>query len=135
VNGACLGKGESLGSLHRPACLMQGGSGPAKGSPERCSASSQAAAYGLRLHLSGQHVLSQVATLPKNRNHVLIRQVDDLDLSLYGEADRREVDPPIEVEAAAWSGGGQLEWWGRLTSRVLLWGLSFHSIKPSFTTL
>ena len=27
----------------------------------------------------------------------------DLDLSQYVEADRREVDPPIEVEAATWS--------------------------------
>jgi hypothetical protein len=45
--------------------------------------------------------------------------------SQYGEADRREVDPPIPVEAATWSKGGQLdywvkehrprlEWWGRV---------------------
>jgi hypothetical protein len=27
------------------------------------------------------------------------------------EADRRAVDPPIEVEAASWSAGGQLDWW------------------------
>ena len=25
--------------------------------------------------------------------------------------DRREVDPPIEVESATWSAGGQLDWW------------------------
>ena len=25
--------------------------------------------------------------------------------------DRREVDPPIQVEAATWSPGGQLDWW------------------------
>jgi hypothetical protein len=33
-------------------------------------------------------------------------QVDD-----YAEADRREVNPPIEVEAATWSAGGTLDWW------------------------
>jgi hypothetical protein len=37
--------------------------------------------------------------------------MQDLDPSLYGEADRRAVDPPIEVEAATWSAGGQLDWW------------------------
>jgi hypothetical protein len=35
----------------------------------------------------------------------------DLDPTQYGEADRREVDPPIQVEAAIWSAGGQLDWW------------------------
>jgi hypothetical protein len=35
----------------------------------------------------------------------------DLDPSQYGEANRREVDPPVEVEAATWSAGGQLDWW------------------------
>jgi hypothetical protein len=33
-------------------------------------------------------------------------QVDD-----YAEADRREVNPPIEVESATWSPGGTLDWW------------------------
>jgi hypothetical protein len=33
-------------------------------------------------------------------------QVDD-----YAEADRREVNPPIEVESAMWSPGGTLDWW------------------------
>jgi hypothetical protein len=37
----------------------------------------------------------------------------DLDPSQYGEADRREVDPPIEVESATWSAGGTLDWWVR----------------------
>jgi hypothetical protein len=27
------------------------------------------------------------------------------------EADRREVDPPIQVETATWSRAGQLDWW------------------------
>jgi hypothetical protein len=35
----------------------------------------------------------------------------DLDPSQYEEADRREVDPPIQVELAMWSPGGQLDWW------------------------
>ena len=35
----------------------------------------------------------------------------DFDPSQYGEADRREVDPPIEVESATWSAGGTLDWW------------------------
>jgi hypothetical protein len=35
----------------------------------------------------------------------------ELDPSQYGEADRREVDPPIEVESATWSAGGTLDWW------------------------
>jgi hypothetical protein len=46
----------------------------------------------------------------------------DDDLQRRAEADRRAVDPPIEVQAAAWSPGGQLdwfvkdrrEWWGRV---------------------
>ena len=40
----------------------------------------------------------------------------DLDPSQYGEADRREVDPPVEVEAATWSAGGQLDWWVKSAS-------------------
>jgi hypothetical protein len=32
-------------------------------------------------------------------------------LNRIPEADRRAVDPPIEVEAASWSYGGQLDWW------------------------
>jgi hypothetical protein len=31
----------------------------------------------------------------------------ELDPSQYSEADRREVDPPIQVDAAIWSPGGQ----------------------------
>ena len=42
-----------------------------------------------------------------NRSHVLIgMKVDD-----YDEADRREVDPPIEVDSATWSAAGTLDWW------------------------
>jgi hypothetical protein len=35
----------------------------------------------------------------------------DFDLSQYGEADRREVDPPVELELATWSPPGTLDWW------------------------
>jgi hypothetical protein len=37
----------------------------------------------------------------------------DLDPSQYGEADRREEDPPVEVQVATWSAAGQLDWWVR----------------------
>jgi hypothetical protein len=36
-----------------------------------------------------------------------------LDPSQYAEADRREVNPPIEVESATWSLGGTLDRWVR----------------------
>ena len=34
----------------------------------------------------------------------------DLDPNQYGEADRRKVDPPVEVQVATWSPGGTLDW-------------------------
>jgi hypothetical protein len=34
-----------------------------------------------------------------------------LNPSQYAEADRREVEPPIQVDAATWSPGGQLDYW------------------------
>ena len=37
--------------------------------------------------------------------------MQDLDPTQYGETDRREVDPPIDVEAATWSPGCTLDWW------------------------
>jgi hypothetical protein len=37
----------------------------------------------------------------------------EFDLSEYGAADRREVNPPIDVELATWSAAGQLDWWVR----------------------
>ena len=33
------------------------------------------------------------------------------DLEQFPEADRRAVDPPIQVETATWSTAGQLDWW------------------------
>jgi hypothetical protein len=35
-------------------------------------------------------------------------------------ADRREVDPPIQVETATWSRAGQLDWW--VKERQEWWG-------------
>ena len=35
----------------------------------------------------------------------------EFELSRYREADRRAVDPPIQVETATWSRAGQLDWW------------------------
>ena len=37
--------------------------------------------------------------------------LSDDDVQQFAEADRREVDPPIEVQMASWSPGGQLDWW------------------------
>jgi hypothetical protein len=37
----------------------------------------------------------------------------DLDPSQYSEADRRAIDPPIQVDTATWSTAGQLDWWVR----------------------
>ncbi|HEY9470744.1 MAG TPA: hypothetical protein VIQ76_14135 [Propionibacteriaceae bacterium] len=37
--------------------------------------------------------------------------LSDDDVQQIPEADRREVDPPIQVEAATWSPGGRLDWW------------------------
>jgi hypothetical protein len=35
----------------------------------------------------------------------------EFDLDQLRPEDRREVDPPIPVEAATWSDGGTLDWW------------------------
>jgi len=35
--------------------------------------------------------------------------LSDADVEQIAEADRREVDPPIPVETAAWSRAGQLD--------------------------
>ena len=35
-------------------------------------------------------------------------------------ADRREVDPPMQVEMATWSPGGTLDWW--VKERQEWWG-------------
>jgi hypothetical protein len=46
--------------------------------------------------------------------------LSDDDLKQIAKADRREVDPPIEVEIATWSKAGQLDWWVR--ERREWWG-------------
>ena len=37
--------------------------------------------------------------------------MQEFDPSHYAGADRREANPPIEVESATWSAAGQLDWW------------------------
>jgi hypothetical protein len=37
--------------------------------------------------------------------------LSDTDLEQIAEADRRVVDPPIQVDTATWSKAGQLDWW------------------------
>jgi hypothetical protein len=37
--------------------------------------------------------------------------LNDDEVQQRSAADRREVDPPIQVETAAWSKAGQLDWW------------------------
>jgi hypothetical protein len=44
----------------------------------------------------------------------------DVNPDRYGEADRREVDPPVQVEAATWSPEGTLDWW--VKERQEWWG-------------
>jgi hypothetical protein len=35
----------------------------------------------------------------------------EFDIDQLRPEDRREVDPPIEVQVATWSAAGQLDWW------------------------
>jgi hypothetical protein len=44
----------------------------------------------------------------------------DDEVRRHAEADRLEVDPPIQVEMATWSAGGQLDWW--VKERREWWG-------------
>ena len=37
--------------------------------------------------------------------------LSDDEVRQRAEVDRREVDPPIQVETATWSKAGQLDWW------------------------
>jgi hypothetical protein len=52
-----------------------------------------------------------VVLFDQNRICVRIRNAGPRAPAQYAEADRREVDPPIEVETATWSAGGTLDWW------------------------
>jgi hypothetical protein len=57
----------------------------------------------------------------QNRTRVLIRyDLTDADVQQFAEADRRVVDPPIQVQTAMWSSAGQLDWWVR--ERQEWWG-------------
>jgi len=60
--------------------------------------------------------------LSENEAH---QQAADLNVTFnqYGqraEADRREVNPPIEGESATWSAAGPLDWW--VKERQEWWG-------------
>ena len=46
--------------------------------------------------------------------------LSDDEVRQRAEADRREVDPPIQVETATWSKAGQLDWW--VKERQEWWG-------------
>jgi hypothetical protein len=46
--------------------------------------------------------------------------MEHLDPEQKGPDDRREVNPPIEVESASWSAGGTLDWW--VKERRVWWG-------------
>ena len=47
-------------------------------------------------------------------------ELNDGDVQQFAAADRREVDPPIQVETATWSTAGQLDWW--VKERQQWWG-------------
>jgi hypothetical protein len=66
---------------------------------------------------SGENTSLMAWHFHENRRHVLT----DMDLSgdevqQRAEADRREVNPPIQVETATWSKAGQLDWWMERTA-------------------
>jgi hypothetical protein len=62
-----------------------------------------------------------MALFLQNREHIKSdMDLSDAELRRRAEADRRELDPPIEVEAATWSPGGQLDWW--VKERQEWWG-------------
>jgi hypothetical protein len=46
--------------------------------------------------------------------------LSDADVEQIAAVDRREVDPPIRVDAATWSKAGQLDWW--VKERREWWG-------------
>jgi hypothetical protein len=47
-------------------------------------------------------------------------ELPDRELQHLAEADRREVDPPVEVQTATWSKACQLDWW--VKERQEWWG-------------
>jgi hypothetical protein len=65
-----------------------------------------------------------------------------LDPSQYSDADRRAIDPPIEVDMATWSPNGGLDWWlkerqqwwGRARSKTVVIGSSAMGIRRESST-
>jgi hypothetical protein len=52
--------------------------------------------------------------------------LSDADLQQLAEADRRVVDPPIQVETATWSKAGQLDYWVKERQQWLGWVRGAH---------
>jgi hypothetical protein len=50
----------------------------------------------------------------------MFMDLSDDQVQHHPEADRREVDRPIQVETAMWSKAGQLDWW--VKERQEWWG-------------
>jgi hypothetical protein len=46
--------------------------------------------------------------------------LSDGEMQQLAEADRRAVDPPIQVQTATWSKAGRLDWW--VKDRQEWWG-------------
>jgi hypothetical protein len=55
---------------------------------------------------------------PHNRNYVH-SDMQHLDPDQKDPEDRRDVNPPIEVESATWSAGGTLDWWAKERREVV----------------
>jgi hypothetical protein len=47
--------------------------------------------------------------------------LSDAEVQQLAEVDRREVDPPIQVEMATWSPAGWLDWWVKERRPRLEW--------------
>ena len=58
-------------------------------------------------------------------------ELSDAELQRRDAADRREVDPPIEVDTAMWSAGGTLDWWVNNGSGLLIFVLQGVSGRDS----
>ena len=73
-----------------------------------------------------------MALFHQNRKHVLIdMDLNDDEVQQRAEADRREVDPPIQVEAATWSKAGQLDWWVKSDGKPGMAGSGTRSRRPA----
>jgi hypothetical protein len=54
----------------------------------------------------------------------------DDELQRFAAADRRVIDPPIQVEMATWTKAGQLDWWW-VNERQQWWGRAARSLAPT----